>query len=521
MVSPAVVDGRLTREKLDELLGLAAEHAELDFKTTLDLSDPGHRLGLLKDLIAMANSGTGGYVVVGANEDGTAATEHALIDPRQFDSADLAQQVARHVITAPIVTSQTHEVNGHPMVLIHVAPNDSGLPAIISSTGEYAIGKRMKVILVEGVLYVREGTRNVAATDAHWPQLLSRYRSGVVAETREHIDVLIAKVVDGLGESTGGARLVPLAVEMEEVTYADAVLPYFDSPEGQNKLRRFLRTLRGAASVGNTDASSQEAALNKLCISIVQALHSDSRESFDVALNIIYDIYIESVGSFDGDYATQTTAVYWLDVLLRLLAIGATAVAARAWWAVEPLVNKGVSEQYPVWFRHAIVHASRANLLSGGSREAAMVLVRARALVVANPALAPGLEGAEEVPEDQELPQNDALLNALCQFDYLWCTVAVASHPDKDDPQLFYPSCSALFQERTNPIITLLAMSDGARQNILPTVPSKGWAEAMNRVMEVAVHQSHQYRAWWGGFGYDYKVETFVKGDPLTRILGG
>lgn len=45
------------------VLGLGAEHTELDFKTSLDLTDPEHRLGLVKDLIGMGNNATGGYVI--------------------------------------------------------------------------------------------------------------------------------------------------------------------------------------------------------------------------------------------------------------------------------------------------------------------------------------------------------------------------------------------------------------------------------------------------------------------------
>ena len=67
MSSPLVLDGRLTGEKLDELIALGAEHPELDFKATLDLSNNAHRLGLVKDILAMANSGTGGYLIIGVN----------------------------------------------------------------------------------------------------------------------------------------------------------------------------------------------------------------------------------------------------------------------------------------------------------------------------------------------------------------------------------------------------------------------------------------------------------------------
>lgn len=521
MTSPVVVDGRLTREKLDELLSLGAEYPELDFKTTLDLTDRHHCLGLVKDLIAMANNGTGGYVVIGAEDNGALATGHAPCDPRQFDSADLAQQVARHVITAPIVTSQSHEVDGHPLVLIHVAPNASGLPAIISTSGEYADGKRMKVVLVEGVLYIREGTRNVAATDAHWPQMLNRYRASVVAETRESIDTLIAQVVSGLGEQTGGVKLVPLASEMDNGTFAEAVTPYFDSVESRNKLRRFLRSLRPAAGIDTSDIEAQATALDKFCIVAGQAVLADSRDSFAMTINIMYDLYIGSVGSFNSDYADRTRAQYWLDILLRLLAVGATAVQEHAWWAIEPLVNKGVTDYYPVWLRHALVHASRADLLSGSHREAAMVLVRTRALVIANPNLAPGLEGSEAVPDDQELPQNDALLNALCRFDFLWCVVAAATHTDKSDGSLFFPSCAALRQERTNPVMELLAKSEEVRRAILPETGDDVWKESLKRVFNVAQIQSQHYGAWWNPHGFDDFVERFVTGESqLGKLLG-
>ncbi|WP_447947945.1 AlbA family DNA-binding domain-containing protein [Microbacterium maritypicum] len=520
MSSPVVVDGRLTREKLLELLALGAEYPELDFKATLDLRDRHHCLGLVKDIIAMANNGTGGYVVIGAEENGTPATGRPPCDPRQFDSADLAQQVSRHVITAPVVTSQSHEVNGHPMVLIHVAPSASGLPAIISGSGEYADGKRMRVVLEEGVLYVREGTRNVAATDAHWPQMLNRYRASVVAETRESIDALIAQVVNGLGEQTGGARLVPLAAEMDDSTFAEAVAPYFDSAEGQNKLRRFLRSLRPLAGVG-ADSESQRVALDKLTIVAVQAVFAASHESFDTTIDIIHELYLESVGSFNGDYADRTRAQYWLDILLRLLAIGATAVQEHAWWAIEPLVNKGVTDYYPNWLRHALVHASRADLLSGSHREAAMVLVRTRALVIANPNLAPGLEGSEVVSDDQELPLQDALLNALCRFDFLWCVVAAATHTDRSDGSLFYPSCAALRQDRTNPVIELLAKSENVRRAVLPDTTDDVWKDALKRVFNVAQTQSRQYGAWWHAHGFDDFVERFVTGESqLGKLLG-
>lgn len=73
MAAPVVVDGRVAREKLDELLRLAVEHTELEFESFLDLSNPAHILNVVKNLIGMANAGSGGDVVVGVNDEGTPA----------------------------------------------------------------------------------------------------------------------------------------------------------------------------------------------------------------------------------------------------------------------------------------------------------------------------------------------------------------------------------------------------------------------------------------------------------------
>ncbi|QNE36856.1 AlbA family DNA-binding domain-containing protein [Leifsonia shinshuensis] len=513
MTSPVVVDGRLTREKLDELLALGAEHPELDFKATLDLNQPAHRLGLVKDLIAMANAGSGGYVIIGADEHGAPASAHSVVDPKRFDSADLGQLVAKYVVTAPVVTSQVHEVDGRALVLVHVAPPTSGLPVLISTAGEYAVEKGMKTVLVEGVLYVRDGTRTVTATDAHWHRILSRYREGIVADTRGNIDVLVAKVVAGLGDVNAGARLAPLALEMEDGTFSEAVQPYFDRDDGLKELRRFLRSMRDAAGPNNDDSIVQSLALDKLCIVAIQAVMAESRREFQLTMDLFYDLYMKSIGTSDPDSTIPKQSQYGLEILLRLLVVGASLVDEEAWWAVESLVNRPVSDYYIIWLRHALVHASRAGLLSGGRREDSLVLVRARALALANPTLMPTLEGRALIGDDDELPDNDALLNALCQFDFLWCTVTVATHPDKDDGPLFYPSCAALKRERTAPIMDRLVKSESVRRAILPGTPASVWKEALLRVNAVAVTQSRtlHYITWWQTYGFDDYVEEHLR----------
>lgn len=49
------------------------ESAELDFKAAFDTTAPQDWCELIKDIVAMANSG-GGLIVFGVNDDGTPAT---------------------------------------------------------------------------------------------------------------------------------------------------------------------------------------------------------------------------------------------------------------------------------------------------------------------------------------------------------------------------------------------------------------------------------------------------------------
>lgn len=510
-----VVDGRLTEEKLTELRSLGAEFASLEHKVTLDLSDTGHRLGLAKDLIAMMNSG-GGYVVVGTTDKGEPAHDAAPVKPTRFDSADLAALVAKYIATPPIVTSQAHIVEGRAVVLIHVAATPTGLPAIVNRLGEEQLesGKKSR-ILEPGCIYVRQGTANVAATDAHWSRLLERYRTQVVAEARQDIDTLVRRVVESLndGASGGGAEFrIPLAVEMDDATFAEAVEAHFGSKDRESRLRRFLRKMSNLIAIGNEDTERREEALTKVAIVAVQAVYADSHSLFEVAIKTLHDAYI-AASDGEVDYVPVKRARYWLGHLLRLFCIGAVIEREAAWWAVAPLVDRAVGNYYMTWFRHGLVHASRAELLSGGQREGALILVMARDFAARHPAFRDDLSELAELGEG-ELPSADSMLDSLCRFDIRWCIVAAAAHPDEREGRVFYPSCSALKQARAQPALTQLAIDADVRRALLPKDElglDTHFADAMKSVLRIAVMQSHHNGAWWPGVDADDRVGAFIE----------
>ena len=510
MTSPVVVDGRVTREKLEELLRLGAEHTELEFKSFLDLSVSKHSLNLFKTLIGMANAGSGGYVIVGANDDGSAARSSEPVDVNAFDSAKLAQSIARHVVTAPVITAQHHDVDGWTMVLVHVAPAANHLPCIISKPGEYDDpGKKgMEAVLKQGVIYIREGTRTEAASEGNWPALLSRYRANVLAESRQDIDALIRVVVERLGATADGrAALPPLALELEDGTFVESVDAYLGSKKGKVKLRCFLKSSRTAVAASNPDQFARDLALTKFAYVAIRAVEYSSPQVFAEVIDIVHDEYVAAASRTDIPPAGGRAA-YFLAVALRLLAVGAYLVRVKAWWAVAPLVDRAVDDHHLVWLRHAITYAARADLLSSGGRGDALLLVQARALIVTHPELRADLGPVRPVVAGEEFLANDDALNSLCQFDFLWCVVAKLEHPEDPDDSLFYPSCAALYQTRTQPMILRLAVSEDLRIKVSRERSADEWAVALGAVLSFATTQLHN--RWWDGAASDQRIARFV-----------
>ncbi len=219
-ISPVVFDGNTNEEKLHELLGLAGEHEDLDFKRTLDLSDPHTKLDFAKDCIAMMNMYNGGYILVGVEDDGQIATTANPVDHRQFDGATLSNLVRKYVDEPVNITSKIHTVSDHPVVLICVHAPLNAPPVIVAKRGQCTDEHGdLKIVLTEGSVWVREGPKNVLASGRHWPRLLQRYRDGVVAETRAVSEALVDRLVEGLR----GAEGIPLVLGSDNDLFSQAI----------------------------------------------------------------------------------------------------------------------------------------------------------------------------------------------------------------------------------------------------------------------------------------------------------
>ena len=518
-----VVDGRTDEEKLLELLATGAEETALDFKATLDLGGRATKdsVEFAKDAITMGNLPSGGYIVVGVDDSGAAAHDQAVVAVDQFDSANLRAKVAKYV-EAPIhIVSQHHIVDGRAVVLIYVAPNPDGLPVPTSSIGQYVKDNgRSETVFSEGEVLIREGTSNVRLRYAHWNQLLEQYRERIKAEARREADELVRRVVEGFrGGEPGSRPRVPLDPGMDDETLVEALIALFESGS-PIRVQQFLND--AALRAGGGDQSQRDErfrALDQITVIACQAVmyrQDDTYRLAVIALERAYRARILTANSVGSVGNGQERAQHYLDVLIRLMAIGSFAVRREAWELLPDLANQPVTEggsEWPSWLRHALTMASRANLLQAnqGQSSGGQVLSLARALVVDKPTLRPDYGAATELPAFEELSHDDWLLNSLCEFDLWWCIIAVANR-DGDDrlSSAYYPSCAAFHQWRSHPTLKHIATEPAVRANVFGEASDEVIANAMVIVVKMAVGQSHQYGGWWEGFGLDAAIDKYV-----------
>lgn len=165
-----VVDGRTDREKLVELLRVGGECTELDFKERVDLGDAEQKLNFVKDAISMYNRYPGGYLVVGATDEGEPSEICGDMDWGQLDGAKLADLVSKYVDVTLCPISALHELDGHAYRLICFKSPEDALLIPFSKLGQYKNPKtgRQEVVFRPGDIIRRDGAQNRPIEYSQW-----------------------------------------------------------------------------------------------------------------------------------------------------------------------------------------------------------------------------------------------------------------------------------------------------------------------------------------------------------------
>jgi hypothetical protein len=172
---------RTEAELLDRAEKAKRESRYLDFKETFDPSSDPEFIELVKDLVAMANSG-GGVIVVGVRNNATlsGAGVKPVLD---LDPAKISDKVYRYT-GAHFSGFSVHEVNreGEPVaaIVIDAAPT----PLVFTRPGTYPIAggggrQKQKTAFGVGTLYVRHGAKSEPATTTDLRDFVERRLEGI------------------------------------------------------------------------------------------------------------------------------------------------------------------------------------------------------------------------------------------------------------------------------------------------------------------------------------------------------
>jgi hypothetical protein len=151
---------------------LAGESASLDFKSSFDPDSKQDCCELIKDIVAISNSG-GGSIVVGLDDDGNVSGSD--IGPLlAVDPADVTNKIYsytdQHFAGFEIVQDVCY---GKPVAVIKVEP--SRIPIVFTAHGGYAApGGGQKAAFVRGSVYFRHGAKSEPGTTSDLRQALER-----------------------------------------------------------------------------------------------------------------------------------------------------------------------------------------------------------------------------------------------------------------------------------------------------------------------------------------------------------
>jgi hypothetical protein len=195
-----------------------SESAELEFKASFDPAEASQWCELIKDIVAIANSG-GGAIVFGVNDDGTpcAADLSAVLG---IDPATITDKIKKYTgqhFAGCSMARGTYQT--HPVATLSIT--SPSMPMVFTAPGTYdSGGGKQKTAFSVGTVYFRHGAKSEPGTSEDLrlalERELSRIRSSwldgiakvVTAPPGAMVSVLPAEVSLSGAEGATGVRLV-------------------------------------------------------------------------------------------------------------------------------------------------------------------------------------------------------------------------------------------------------------------------------------------------------------------------
>src|SRR5450631_1757158 len=165
------------KEMVEKSLAATRGSKQIEFKEMFDPAVPGEWCELIKDIVAIANSG-GGIIVFGLRSDGSVAGQ-PLSAIESIDPADVGSKVGKY--TGPVdlefeVRALTKE--GHKLISLIIKP--VAIPLVFQKPGTYDVGGgKQKTAFGVGTVYFRHGAKSEPGTSDDLRRAMERQLEAV------------------------------------------------------------------------------------------------------------------------------------------------------------------------------------------------------------------------------------------------------------------------------------------------------------------------------------------------------
>jgi hypothetical protein len=204
-------------EMVDKGLKAQRESKYVDFKRSFDPDVLGEWCEILKDIIAMANTG-GGVILVGLENNGDPSGENvqAVLD---LDHAVVIDKIRKYT-GCDFSEIEIHETKkqGNTIAIIEVA--SVKVPLVFQNAGSYEAGGKPKMAFARGTVYFRHGAKSEPGTtedirmaiDRQLESIRSEWMDGVrkvvTAPQGSAVSVFIGDVKESRSPNATPIRLV-------------------------------------------------------------------------------------------------------------------------------------------------------------------------------------------------------------------------------------------------------------------------------------------------------------------------
>jgi hypothetical protein len=490
------------RGKLRQLLDEQHESEALDYKSKLSLDETRDLVELAKDVGAMQIDG--GFIVIGADNNGNLTGQVTERDAKLLDEATVRPKLARYLPEPFEIRCAHYSIQGQRVGIIYVGPSAEGF-CIFRADGNHPGGTSFRA----GDVFARHGT-----SSEPWRQSDIRkiFEKRIAAEKenwrREFAAYLEQTQLESQKQTLSRAPASALTWQLDEETFIGIITEQLRI-EDVIPLTRLMNRLPNEAKVlvKSHRADDFLTLLDRLTCLAALFLNLDRTTEFSrtvTVLNKIYDIGFTDSGEGRSDLAIKPSK-FWLEIIRRVYALGGLAVRREDWSTVRTLIlqcPKGLlaGDFYNNWLRHALTMASRAGDLQeqqGAHQIELPLLSLCQQIALQHPCLS---EDADE----------DSLLDSIVQFDVYFNVVAL-SLQSRTFGTDYYPNFSRFSSRRSDPAFRKI-VEDPIVREVLAVGENDKLAATLRTLFKSARHESFKYSGWDGVF--DSVVRAFMNQHP-------